>query len=102
MRSAAERPRNPDSAYLGDPMAADAATARAAEAPKRADEAAALDSLVQPMEHLQRLKQNLEDSGVPRATLDRLGDLSSFDDAIKASEAIGRALEAAALCGIRQ
>lgn len=91
-----------DTAFLGDPMAADAATARAAEAPKTADEATARESLVQPMQRLQQLQKQLEDNGVPRATLDRMGDLSSYDEAIKASEAIGRALEAAALCGIRQ
>lgn len=99
---AAERQQQPDSAYLGDPAAADGATARLAEAPKSTTESAARESLVQPMQRLQQLQQQLEDGGMLRATLDRMGDLSSYDEAIKASEAIGRALEAAALCGIRQ
>jgi hypothetical protein len=98
----AGRQQHADSAYLGDPVSADAAAARVKEAPKQAGEQGATDELAAAMEQLTKLQKNLEASGIAPETVARLGDLGEFDAAVKRAEALGRAIEAGALCGVRQ
>jgi hypothetical protein len=102
VQRAAQRQASPDSAALGDPAAADAASKRQKEAASAFGEKAVGDELALATKQLQDLQRNLEAGGMAAADVEKLADLSSFADAVKQADAIGKALEAAALCGVRQ
>ncbi len=102
VRRVAERQAQPDAAALGDEKVADAATVRQQQAAKQFTDQGLSDELTHAMGQLAALQRNLEAAGLEKSTVDRLGDLSAFTEAVKQADAIGRALEAAALCGVRQ
>lgn len=93
------RTQSPESLAVGNFDAARAADEKLQSAPQMNDLAAAeqADSLA--LENLRALQENLEQGGF---AVDIKTELQAFDDAVKSADEYGRAVKAAALCGVRQ
>lgn len=92
----AERQRRPEAAFLGSRDASEAGALKQNEA------AATLkDEVANEVQRLQNLMRNLEATGVSRETLEKLADLSAFDDELKRVASAGEVARIGAICGIR-
>lgn len=97
----AQRQQAPESAYLSDVGASEAGAKTVKDAPKAEGEKMAADELAEATRHLDALRKNLEAAGADKETIAKMTDLKPFDEDIKRAEAIGRAIEAGAMCGLR-
>jgi len=102
LRTAAARQAAADSAYLGDQSAAAAAAARVKESPAEHGAAAATAELDAAAQQLQALLDNLEKAGADVEKLKAMTSMEAFDAEVTRADAIGRAIKAGALCGVRQ
>jgi hypothetical protein len=93
--SSAERQRSVESVRVADVKASEAADTRVAEAPKSDDLKAAESELAAVEQELQRMFVPVE-----RAE-GMFAELKVYDDAISASDGLGRAAQAAAICDLR-
>lgn len=93
---AAERQRQPDAAFLGSREASEAGALKQGESASTLKEEVANE-----VQRLQNLMRNLEATGVPRETLEKLADLSAFDDELKRVASAGEVARIGAICGIR-
>lgn len=93
---AAERQRQPDAAFLGSREASDAATLKQKEGA-----AEIKDEVANEVQRLKDLIRNLEATGVPRESLEKLADLSAFDEELKRVAAVGEVSRIGAICGVR-
>jgi hypothetical protein len=88
--------REPDAAALGSREASEAATVKQRDGTTEIEKELAAD-----VQRLDDLVRNLEANGIPREALDRIANLSAFDDEVKRAAAIGEVSRIAAICGIR-
>lgn len=93
---AARAQREPDAAALGSREASEAATVKQREGAAEIEKELEADT-----QRLGNLVRNLEANGIPRETLDRIANLSAFDDEVKRAKTIGEVSRIAAICGIR-
>lgn len=103
VRALTERQAQPEAAQLADFFAARQAEQRIAETPATsAPVEAATADLADATERLQSIRQNLELGGHSPEKLQAAVDgLKPFDDAVNDAKAMGEAVRAAALCGVR-
>lgn len=96
LADAARYRSNPDSAFLGSREASEAATAKEKAGPLEIEKELEAD-----MQRLDNLMRNLEANGIPRESLDRIANLSAFDDEVKRAASIGEVSRIASICGLR-
>jgi hypothetical protein len=98
-----QRQMEPDSLAVGDRAASDAAAAKVADAPKGDRLVQAEDLTAKSVDQMRQVADNLVQGGMSREKVDAiLAELKPFDEAIADGEALAKAAQAAAICGIRQ
>jgi len=96
---AAKRIASPDSLDVGDAKASQAATERLNSAPKEHGVAEAEQSLSKAMDDLKALQKNLEQAGLSAPDIE--AELKPWNDLLSEADALGEAVRAAAICGMR-
>ena len=101
LRAAAAKQAAPESSITADFAAARAADERLAAAPKSADEATATRRADEAVERVRAAFADMKAAGAPAEVIERFeAMLKEADQAVADAEALGRAVEAAAVCGV--
>jgi len=96
---ASRRSTTPESLSVGNFDAARAAQEKLRTSPKTFDVVSAEAEMTKAVDRLNAVRENLDQAGLPTADIDAA--LKPFDDALITADEYGKAVRAAALCGLR-